>query len=202
MMKKSQGEIFGIALLFVVIIIGVIVYAKIQSVNDVRSEDSEQEAKYKILSESSINSLIKVSTSCQVERDRDTLKDLINFCLENEYAGNDPEIECGDGIGVVRACSYAINIMNQTLFKLFHTNSSQNASLVPILFDLNVDVLSNRQTFFTNKSFNNFNVYTYKNVPINENNLFKYGFKRAPSGLVQWSTAQRNIEFSLYLYYR
>lgn len=197
MKKRSQGEIFGLALMFVVIIIGIIVYGKISALSDLENEDLQVEGEYKILSEGSLNTILKVSTGCYVERDKDSVKDLINFCLENEYAGEDPYISCENNYEY-KACEKVNIILNETLFKLF--NSSDGVGNIP--FKLTMDVPANSETLLSNKTFTNFGQFNYKNKILTEDNRRKYAFKRAPSGLISWSTAQRAIEFELYLYYR
>lgn len=198
--KLSQGEIFGVALLFVVIIIGFLVYVKIKSVSGFENENLKQEGQYKILAEGTLNTLMKGSTGCFVEHNRDSLKDVINFCLENDvYPSYDPEIECDDGFH--DACAYAIQLINESLFYLYNnTESSKGLANVP--FEMHMDLPSNQNTFLSNKTFTNFDHFMYRNVVINESNRMRYGYKRAPSGLISWSTSDRNIQLELYLYYR
>jgi len=196
MKKRSQGEIFGLALMFVVIIIGIIVYAKIKAINGVDETNTKIEGEYKILAEGTLNTILKVSTECYVERNKDSVKDLINFCLANEYSGIDAEITCN---GVSRqSCDYAKEILNNTVYKLF--NSSEGIGNIP--FELKIDIPANEETLLSNVTFTNFNDFEYKGQTINQSNRRKFRYKRAPSGLITWPTAHRAIEFELYLYYR
>lgn len=197
-MKKSQGEIFGIALLFVVILIGFIVYAKIQSVSDLNDVDLQKQGEYKILAEGSLNTLLKVSTGCMVERNKDSIKDLINFCLENEYSGSDVDIECESPIGTVPACEYALDFLNESLYLIF--NSTVGVGVIP--FELIVDIPANKRSLLFNKSRTNFGQIKYKGVEVNESSWRKLEYKRESSGLISWRTAQRDVEFELYLYHR
>lgn len=196
MKKRSQGEIFGLALMFVVIIIGIIVYGQIKSVSNLESEDPQVEGEYKILAEGSLNTILEVSTGCYVERNKDAVKDLVNYCLENEYAGVDPGITCDSGN--VYACSEVIRILNNTMFTLF--NSSEGIGIIP--FELYMDVPANNNTLLSNYKFTNFGSFEYKGKIVNESNRRRFAYKRAPSGLISWSTSQRAIDFELYLYYR
>lgn len=196
--KRAQGEIFGIALMFVVIIIGVIVYGQIKALNNTSSSDLQQEAEYKILAEGTLNTVLSMSTSCEVERNRDSLKDLINYCLENEYSGVDPYVECNDGYEGP-ACAHAVEILNETTFALFN---SSDAKIGEIPFELKVDLPANKNSILSNVTLTNFGQFKYKNQTIDYENYRKIGYKRAPSGLITWSTAQRNIEFEFYMYYR
>ena len=195
--KKSQGEIFGIALLFVIIIIGVIIYGKIKMINDTSKIDLLQEGEYKILSEGALSAVLKMSVGCEVERGRDSVKDLINFCLENEYAGIDPSIECENGEEKF-ACAYVVDILNNTMKLVF--NSSEGVAMIP--YELKLDIPSNQRALLANKTFTNFGSYKYRGEVIDYDNRRRFGFKRAPSGLISWASSQRSVEFELYLYYK
>lgn len=193
---KSQGEIFGIALLFVVIIIGIIVYSQIKNIKSSDETNLQQQGEYKILAESSLNALLKSSTGCEVERGRDSLKDLINYCLENEYSGIDPEIEC-DGV-TEPACQYVKDYLNESLMIIF--NSSKGVAIIP--YEVNLDIPANNLSLMANQKFTNLGTFKHKDTILTEDNRRRLGYKRAPSGLISWATAQRAIEFELYLYYR
>ncbi len=203
--KKSQGEIFGIALLFVVIIIGVLIYGKIQALNPDNSVDEVKEAKYKVLAEGTLNSILKMSTGCFIERNNDKLVDLINYCVENSrMTYNDPEVDCGD-LGVKNSCSFAKELIGSTLHGFLDSDV-----LGPIPYKLIVTLPSDRSDIL-NENYSNFGEFMYGDkilVETNEEgdeNKITYreaGFNRAPSGIRGWSTSKRNIDFELYLYYR
>lgn len=194
--KKSQGEIFGIALMFVIIIIGIIVYAQIKKLNPDNAGDELQEGKYKILSEGTLNTVVKLSTGCYVERGKDTVQDLINYCLENSFSGNNPRFRCSP-TNQVYACDESIDILNDTISELF------NNKLGGIPYLLLIDTPANPTSRLHNKTITNFgSIQTPDGNIITEDNYRRLGYKRAPSGLKTWSTAQRNINFELYLYYK
>ncbi|MDA3856365.1 MAG: hypothetical protein PF569_08970 [Candidatus Woesearchaeota archaeon] len=201
-MKKSQGEIFGIALLFVVILIGVIVYAKIQSNSDLNDVDLQTQGEYKILAEGTLNTLLKVSTGCTVERNKDSVKDLINFCLENEGYGGDVEIGCDiEGDGILEnfpSCAHALNFLNDSLYLIF--NSSSGIGLIP--FELIIDVPSYSNSIFFNESRTNLGDISYRGFEVNDSSRINLGYKRESSGRISWRTAQRDVNFELYVYYR
>jgi len=194
--KRSQGEIFGIALMFVVIIIGVLVYGKYAMLDGNDDVDILQEGEYKILAEGALNTILKMDIGCEVERGRDSVKDLINFCLENEYSGIDPEVKCEDGRFL--SCEHAVNILNDTLFEVF--NSTKGIGMIP--FELSLDIPANSRSLLFNQSFTNFGSFKLGNRVVTSDNYRKLGYKRAPSGLISWSSSQRGVEFELYLYYR
>jgi len=43
--KRGQGEIFGIALFFVIIIIGIIIYGRFAALNNLREDNVQKEEK-------------------------------------------------------------------------------------------------------------------------------------------------------------
>ena len=203
--KKSQGEIFGIALMFVVIIIGILVYGKIQALHPNNNGNLETEGKYKVLAEGTLNSILKMSTGCEVERNKDRLVDLINYCIENSRSSyNDPSITCD--VGNRGSCSYAIELLNESLFGFLNTSV-----LGPIPFKM-ISYLDADSESLLNFNLTNFGEFKYKNKILIENthnpsfngeiSYRKAGYNRAPSGVMAWATAKRNIDFELYLYYR
>lgn len=197
MKKKSQGEIFGIALMFVVIIIGIIVYSQVKVLNPNRDADLQSEGEYKILAEGTLNTLLDASTGCYVEQGRDSVMDLVNYCLEFSFSKSDPEFICDNPIGEVKACSHFLSILNNNLNKLFNSEK-----LGPIPFELKVEVPQNPNSVLNNRSITNFGNITLLQKNITLDNYRKEGYKRAPSGLKTWATAQRNVNFELYLYYK
>lgn len=194
-MRKAQGEIFGVALFFVIIIVGIIVYIQIQAFTPDRDADLQQEAEYKILAEGSMNTLLELSTGCFVERGQDSIQDLINFCLEYSFVGDDPQFTCSSG--PVLACEHSMELLNDSLFGLY--NSSV---LGPILYEMRIEVPANEDSLLNQVVLTNFGQYQYRGQNVTYDNYRDLGFKRAPSGLKTWATAQRNINVELYLYYR
>lgn len=194
-MKRSQGEIFGIALMFVIIIIGILVYAKIKALNPDRNEDLGQENEYKILAEGTLNTILDLSTGCYVERGKDRTRDIINYCLEYSFSGTDPIIECKGT--TIQACKYSINSINTTLQTLFN-----DSGVGKIPFFMSINIPANPNSLLSNKTLTNFGKVQISDTIITEENYRKNNYKRAPSGIKTWATAQRNVEFELYLYYR
>jgi len=193
---RSQGEIFGIALMFVIIIVGFVIYSQVKALNPNNEINLETEKRYQTLAEGTLNTLLKTSTSCYIEKGKDTIKDLINFCLEVSSVGGDPEFTC-DAKTTIQACSYSIEFLNDTLNTLFNKNG-----IGEIPFYMRIDVPDNPDSLLSNITLTNFNNITYKNKIVTENNYHSLGFKRAPSGLRTWATSQRNIRLELYLYYK
>ena len=189
--RKSQGEIFGIALMFVVIIIGILVYGKIQSLNPDNSLSDLDENKYKVLAEGTLNSVLKMSTGCYIEKGDDELIDLVNFCVENSRDYNsDPTIDCSGEIK--NSCLYVNELINKTMFGFLNTSV-----LGPIPFKLLVSLPSDPNNLL-NKNYSNFGQYKFRGKTLIEKldvgtdrtkfiSYRKAGFNRAPSGIRGWA---------------
>lgn len=198
--KLSQGEIFGLALVFVLIVLGIIIYAQYKALNPSTEKDIILENKYKIISESTLNSILKLSTGCYVERGRDTVKDLVNYCLEGSFSGSDPLIFC-DSYGTdVPACQTALSALNQSLFIMF-----TQGGVGEIPYYLIVDVPRESTSLLSVNShdnFSNFGTISLNGDIVDIDNYRNLGFKRVSSGLKTWPTAQGNVEFELQLFYK
>jgi len=198
--KKSQGEIFGIALLFVILIVGVIIYGQMKTLNpEDKNENSIQREKYEILASGTLDSILSMSTGCEVERGKDTVYDLVKYC-EYTFYGDDPEITCNDG-NVYGACNKTLQVLNSTLYNLYN-NTDETKGIAQIPFKLIIEVPQNTQSQLNGKNITNFNDFKRNNITINESNYLRYGFSKAPSGLRTTTTLKRNVNFELYLYFR
>lgn len=197
-MKKTQGEIFGIALLFVIIIVGVIIYGQIKTLSPINeNEKAQKEEKYKVLAAGTLDSILSMSTGCEVERGKDSVVDLIKFC-EYTYYGEDPKITCNDG-GTYAACAKTIEILNTTLYGLYNNSEGKGIGQMP--FKLEIYTTNNPDSKL-NVNLTNFDNIKYKSVTLTQNNYSKNGFNKAPSGLRTVPTAKRNVNFELALYFR
>jgi len=194
--KKSQGEIFGIALLFVVIIIGFIVYSQIRTSDN---SNPEIEFKTKLLASSTLSSLLKVSTGCYIERSDDSLQTLISQCIyDTTFRGDiEPEYRCKDGIKKI--CDYSKQIINETLTNLFNNS---NLKLGPIPYSLTSFIEKTSRAEFGNLEFTNFGSLNISNRIITKLNYKKFKYNRVSSGPIIWNTLAGDIEFELFLYYR
>ncbi len=204
--KKSQGEIFGVALLFVVIIVAIIIFGQIKifSPQDM-GEKSQKSEKYQEVAAGTLDSILSMSSGCEVERGKDTIYDLIEFC-ENNYDTTDPVISCVDESTEFGACEKTIKVLNNTLFTLFNnTNKDKGVGQMPFKLIISTDDTSLVQKKLVG-NLTNFGTFKYKingNVEtITELNYAKLGYNRAPSGLSTKNTAKRNINIELWLYFR
>lgn len=200
-MKKSQGEIFGIALIFVLVILGVLFYGKFQTLHNIREsgEDSDASRKHQILSETTLNSLLDMSTGCYVERNRDSLQDLISYCVENSNhlspLSPGPNITCTSDVGIQASCAYAITLLNDSLNGFFN-----DSGIGKIPFKLVVYMDKSLVGTYMDRNLTNFGD-NFNGRIINESNYRKNRYSRAAPGFRVWPTAKRDVTFELYIYY-
>jgi len=147
-----------------------------------------------LLAEGTLNSILKLSTGCYAERDKDTLKDLINFCLYSSDINDNPEIICNDGSSQ-QSCTYAKNILDGSLKSLY----GATGVIGEIPFEFTIDLPeypgADINDGFTNLPLPPFNITS-------KSDRIQKGWKKAPSGRISWATSRRNINFELYLYYK
>lgn len=199
-MRKAQGEIFGIALFFVVIIVGIIIYANISALQPDVEEDSFKSKQYEILSSDSLNALKKVSTGCEVERDKSSLEDVIRYCFD--YARNkqdDPSIMCDSG--EERACAYSFELLNDSLHSLFNANSSK-ALVASIPFSLELDNSGFEHEVWHNRTITNVDDFGLSLDRSNSSFYLKKRYQRKNAGFDVITTGRRNVELTFDVYYR
>jgi hypothetical protein len=202
---NGQGEIFGIALMFVVVIIGIIIFSQIKAISPDKDEQINTKTKYEILAQSSLETILKTSSGCNVDggSGEDTVQDLINVCLARSYGTNDVDAMCdidGDGFDdSIEICKHSTDLLNDALYNVFN---GSDALIANIPFLLEIDLDSDTQTVLTTKNITNFGDFVYRGDIINLTNYRKYNFNKASSDLKPWATAQRDIKVVLALYYR
>ena len=207
---KSQGEIFGVALMFVLIVLGLIIYSQVKSLDPQREELSQQEEEYKILAQTTLNTLMKSSSGCVTRGDEDSIKNLINLCIDNSYRNTDTDVQCDTGEEM--ACKHAKFLISSKLNRFF--NTTQNSSgdeIKPLIGEIPFYIsfeLPDKKDFTLIHGFNYSNHKTfYENTSElsfedSEKELRKLGYKRAPSGLYTWATSKREFNINLYLHYK
>lgn len=198
-LKSGQGEIFGVALMFVVIIIGILIYSQIKALTPDREADLEAKAKYELLAQSSLEAILKSSTKCNVDGSSgtDSIQDLINVCLAGSYGSSDVEVVCDDN--TINLCAETTQMLEDVLNGLY---SGDDALIGNIPFFVEIELPSDSYSPLTSRNVTNFGNFTFRDTVITSDNYRKYGFKKASSDLKPWATAQRSIKMTLALYYR
>ncbi len=206
---KSQGEMFGIALMFVLIVLGLIIYSQVKSLDPQREELSQQEEEYKILAQNTLNTLMKSSSGCVTRGDEDSIKNLINLCIDNSHNYADTSVQCDTEDK--SACQYAKFLISSKLNRFFNATQSNSEEIKPLIGEIPFYIsfeLPNEELFTLLHGFNYSNHKTfYENTSKlsfedSEKELRKLGYKRAPSGLYTWATSKREFNINLYLHYK
>ena len=185
-MKKTQGEIFGIAILFVIIIIAVLIYAQIDNLTPKRDVVSFSQSQNKILVDGVLQTIMKVSTTCESERGKNSLEDLFEYCLKDLNS----KIR-----GCENSCQNAVNYINTSLKNLF-----ENKTIGEKLYFLEIDRKIDTQTGLKDINITNSKKIKFRGKDINFTQAQKLGFSKVPSSYT--ITAKRGIEFRLYILYR
>jgi hypothetical protein len=219
--KSGQGEIFGLALVFVLLIFSVIIYGQIQASKPTFNEDSLTTTKYKILSENTISSLKKISTPCSVQTGKNTLSDLMRYCME--FADNtqhDPELQCdlGNGDVDVPICTYAFETLNKSIQGLL----TKNGGIGEFPFSLHIfangleheiwheRVITNINDTDTRSSlglslplFISSKEIDYISMNRSEPNYYQnQGYSRVNAGKDELTSGSKSLDFELNIYYK
>ena len=205
--KKGQGEIFGLALVFVILILGIIVYAQFKALNPDLEKNSFKDGQFDVLAKNTLTSIRYMSTGCFVQSKDDSLQALLGYCFDFSNApDHDPLITCKDDFGSdfeVGSCSYAMELFNSTLQSFFNKNVTEDrTSIAPIPFSLT----------FTNEHFQLEKVHnvTLTNmydfgISLNRSSTDYYKKKRyqkANGGFFILPTGKRPVELEFDVYYR
>jgi hypothetical protein len=195
-MGKSQGEIFGVALLFVLIILGILFYSQFASLRSDATADLLIEKQYEILSRGSIDAIMEQSTGCYISRGKDSVSDLLKFCLESSYSGRDPIFNCIEG-ETIFACEYSISLINQSLINLY---GEDNSIIGEIPYSFRIEVPRNPSSLLNLELSTN--KYRGEKINIGNKEYLRYNMREVSSGVYPLASAQGFVEFELNLYYR
>ena len=191
MKKKSQAEMFGIALFFVVIIFGIIIFTNITNLNRIREKDKFKIKEYEILANDLSNALVASSVDCDIKEN--TFLEVVEKCVTTKDI-----LTCG-GIPI-SSCDKAVKHLNNTLFYLLN-NTIEDKGLTNIPFYLEMEEVENKNSKL-NVNITNFGQYNYKGKIINRSNYRKYNFQRqTPEGpiIIKEGGSTVKIYFELYL---
>jgi len=203
-MGKSQGEIFGIALLFVIIILGLIIYSQFAALDDYTEDEDLTRQQYNTLALNTRDAIMDMSTGCsggRIHGGDDTLADLARVCVtRSSTAHSDPEIECEiDGSNqTVGSCSHFKNLLNSTLYNLFN-----NSNTTEIPFELHGELdLYGGDHKLDNLTVSNLGELEVGGQTVDEDNYIQQGFRRSTSGYTAIGAGVEDFHIELFVYYR
>ena len=194
--KKFQAEIFGVALFFVIILVGFLVFLKFSDLGNSSYEKKFNEDKYKILSSSTVNFILEKDTGCYVDKISNSVKNVINYCIQNSYKGSDEEIECKKEN--FKSCQHSIDLINKSLRDIY---SKDIVAEIP--YRLEISVPDKKSNLLHNQNFTNLGEFkTINGDNLTLENYRQKGYKRQSSGLINWITDRKQVKMVLYLYYK
>lgn len=224
MNRHAQGEIFGLALLFVLLIFGVIIYAQFKALDPEFNEDSLTTTKYKILSENTLSSLKRMSTPCSVQTGKNSLSDLMRYCMEFSRGPQyDPELQCdidGSGVQNVPICSYSFNLLSNSIQELL-SNQGDGIGMFPFSLHIYNEHLEHEvwhERVITNINDSNYGFTDSSEfhpllvssqeisyISLNSsspNHYLRKGFNRVNAGKDELTSGRNSLELELNLYYK
>lgn len=199
---KSQGEIFGVMLFFVILILGFYLYSEFRAVYSIEEQDSILQSETEILVESVMQHLKTVEIECFRNR-RLSGVDLLNFCVDNTgLTESQYTISCTHPPNDVEVCQTFLNSFNHSLHQLFSGVGNQDPihGLRPFSFRI---IPSNDIRYpHLNKSFDNLEQFDLSLNASDPNYYLRQRFSRISSDFQNIPTNQGRFEFELFFYHR
>jgi len=192
--KISQGEIFGMALVFVIILFSLLIYSKVHKASPDNSVFDVKYQELQLLVENSLIATLNMGTDCHVERFSNTVGDLVKYCMMKTYSSANDEafITCDDG-KERDVCAYSLQLINLTLYKFFN---SSNYFDVP--FYIYFKTPQSSGSYYDGKNFSNFR--WFDNGKLNLDNLMNKGYLNKVSTRDVYPTAQGPLVIYLNIY--
>ena len=202
--SKSQGEIFGIMLFFVILILGFLLYSEFRSVFTIQQQDAILISENEIIAQSMIEHLKTLRIECYNSRVMDGTR-LLNLCVDNtDLIQKEFLITCekGDPPIELEVCSTFLDLMNSSLHSLFNGTSEQNPLHSPKAFTLRVIPSNEIRYSHLNVTLDNLHEYELSLNSSDENYYLRRGYSRVSSEFQNIPTNQGRFEFELSFYYR
>ena len=179
--KKSQAEIFGLAIFLVILIIGFLIYSKFS--NDINEDDNELKNQYNLLAASTNNILLKKKIICEeLGEQHQTILDLTIYCSQySSLNGEDTGDDCN--------CELLKDELNETLKQLFINNSIFGN--IPYEFEFSL----------TNENYDE-SLLNFKISNSNETILKRKGWNRVSGEPGTISTSQGDLIYEVFLWYK
>lgn len=197
--RLSQGEIFGIMLFFVLIIIGFLLYSQFKIVYSSEEQDIILENEYKILVESTMQQIKNTQIQCFKDTQISTI-DLLDYCVENTgISFSEYEIDCSPQPYIIETCETLVNSINSSLHQLFN-GSTPLHSQKPFEFKIlpsNSLKYSHLNVTLTNMHY--FNLSTNSSDP---NYYLRKKYQKISSDFENIPTNQGKFELELSFYHK
>ena len=211
MRNKSQGEIFGIMLFFVIIIIGILISTQLKLFSTDRESDSFEKNRNNELAKGVLKTILDSNTNCNIDKRGNKLEDIIDYCIEyyKPNTNTDPEVTCeiekNDGTTSEEekaSCDLALTKITQSLKNIF--KETNPPSPPPLLgeryYSLEIEVLDAEIKELENEQCKELNHLPNSPQECNKNYRLP-GYNRASTSR-QIETSKETVEFRLFIYYK
>lgn len=196
-MNKSQGEIFGVMIFFVLLILGFYFYSQFQAVYSVDEQNSVLQAETEILVESVMQHIKTTEIQCYSNRGLDGVE-LLQRCVDNTgTAFSEHNISCTTPSYEVEVCQAFTNMINSSLHQLFNGSSSQNPLHSSRAFVFTIIPSNDVRYSHLNKSFDNLDTYNLSLNSSESNYYLKEGYSKISTDFQNIPTNQGRFEFEL-----
>lgn len=197
--KKSQGEIFGIMIFFVLLVLGFFLYSQFKIVYTAEEQDIILENEYKILVDSTMQHIKNSKISC-FNNDEISNIDLLNYCVENTgISFSTYTIDCSPQPYVIETCQTLLNNINASLHELFNGTSPLH-SQKPFEFK----IIPNNDVKYShlNVTLSNLNSFNLSTNSSNPNYYLRKRYSKISSDFENIPTNQGKFEFELSFYHK
>ncbi|MCH8519537.1 MAG: hypothetical protein LAT82_02175 [Nanoarchaeota archaeon] len=202
--SKSQGEIFGIMLFFVILVLGFFLYSEFRSVYTVQSQNEILISENEIIAQSMIEHLKTLRVDCYRTRTLDGVR-LLNLCVDNTgltQRSHNITCESTSPSFELEVCSTFLNLMNSSLHLLFNGTTDNEPLHSPKAFTLRVIPSNDIRYSHLNVTMDNLQEYDLSLNISEENYYLRRGYSRVSSEFQNIPTNQGRFEFELSFYYR
>lgn len=195
--SSSQGEIFGVMIFFVILILGFYLYSQFQAIYSVDEQNSILETETEILVESVMDHIKTAEIQCFSNRGIDGI-DLLQYCVDNTgITLSEYNISCTIPSYEIETCQAFRNLINSSLHQLFNGTSTNSAlhSSRPFMFTI---IPSNDIRYsHLNRTFTNLAAYNLSLNSSDENYYLREGYSKISTDFQNIPTNQGRFEFEL-----
>ena len=189
--KKSQAEIFGLALFFVILFLAIIIFSAVSSKKDTYLT-YQKDLEFDLLGTNTLEALLQKDVNCEISRSNNNLRELLRICVRDP----DETLTCQSG--QKNPCQYAKEILKNSASKLFEKS---DAVLVNVPYQLTLQ-LKEDKNHKVNFNITNLKKYKYLNkTRITRRNYRSYKFQRKTS-TSSIKTTKRQLNVFLEIFYR
>lgn len=200
--SKSQGEIFGIMLFFVILILGFLLYSEFRTVFTVQQQDAILLSEGEIIAQSMIEHLKTIRIECSEDIITDGRR-LLNLCVDHTgLLQREHNTTCHIQNLEIEVCSTFLNVMNSSLYSLFNGTSQSQPLHSSKIFTLRVIPSNEIRYSHLNVTLSNLHDHDLSLNSSESNYYLRRGYSRVSSEFQNIPTNQGGFEFELSFYHR